>query len=571
MEKLEKALESVKSKVDTNNYLEIPTSKWKDILVKECNVYALGQEYIAKRFNQINFEYCSVDDAKDILIDNVYALLRYKYFTKETEETADKIEEIVKAIQTNIKTILINVTYSKDSDGLLIQDIPNYCCAFKNGVYDFMNNKWLFKYDVYEMKKVHNRIYTYDNKYTIMWYLDYDFEPLPICIMDYNLEKFISAIKDFDKEVSKNFCFELFYNMCHNENDKFELKKAEHLSQYIGFLLYRQFSQHIAFMLGTGGNGKNSLFDGCFTSRCMPRPSNIDMETIEEDKFVTGALENHYQNIFLETEAKSYSKTRMIKDITGSMYQTIEPKGVNKYQGLINCKFMFAGNDQDQIKFKDTTQGFLRRINMFEIFYKWDAKKEFLSKGDYYDTSFSDDLHEIKDDNLNTTMFVYLGMYGILLATKRFTANFKFTYNDWKQQYSDVDFDLKSVMEDISMSDVVRFLKLNSKNADSYFYDENGETKLYKSNSFKESHADLSLSEMLRMFKDANDYNYFFSEHDCYVKLEMLHDIVNSPISTTKFTQAIKKLYTKATFKQLNNNRPYIKVTFRNDKLKIIE
>ena len=76
------------------------------------------------------------------------------------------------------------------------------------------------------------------------------------------------------------------------------------------------------------------------------------------------------------------------------MYQSVEHKGLNRYSSIINCKYIFAGNDQDNIKFSDNTTGFRRRINVFEIFYQWDSQKRFMKKGDYYDSQFTDDLRE---------------------------------------------------------------------------------------------------------------------------------------------------------------------------------
>ena len=58
-------------------------------------------------------------------------------------------------------------------------------------------------------------------------------------------------------------------------------------------------------LIGSGQNGKNSLFDGCFSNRVIPRPAANDLDAIEGDRFITGALENKAHNIFLETSAKT--------------------------------------------------------------------------------------------------------------------------------------------------------------------------------------------------------------------------------------------------------------------------
>ena len=122
---------------------------------------------------------------------------------------------------------------------------------------------------------------------------------------------------------------------------------------------------------------------------------------IETDKFMSGALENRAHNIYLETSQKTKEfDSQVLKNITGSMYQTIECKGIQKYSSIINCKHVFAANDQAKLKFSDTTHGFRRRINVYEIWYRWDSQKRYLKRGDYYETSFSDSLKEIKSDIL---------------------------------------------------------------------------------------------------------------------------------------------------------------------------
>ena len=64
--------------VDTQALLARPLSDWRPILARECQVYVFGENYLAKRFDQINYKFCEKNEAKDVLIDNLYALLRYK-------------------------------------------------------------------------------------------------------------------------------------------------------------------------------------------------------------------------------------------------------------------------------------------------------------------------------------------------------------------------------------------------------------------------------------------------------------------------------------------------------------
>ena len=67
----------------------------------------------------------------------------------------------------------------------------------------------------------------------------------------------------------------------------------------------------------------------------------------------------------------------MLKALTGSMYQTIQHKGIDEYSGILNTKHVWAANDQDKLKFGDTIIGFRRRINIFETWFRWDSKNKY--------------------------------------------------------------------------------------------------------------------------------------------------------------------------------------------------
>lgn len=567
-ERINELADSINSKA----LLARSLTDWRPILAVECQVYVYNENYIAKRFDQINYKFCNKVEAKEILIDNLYALLRFKYFPKQNEDIDERISEIVKDFTLNLKTSLKKVSYDLDTDCNLIKMIPDGCVAFRNGVFDFKKNDWLFKYDIINIEKLSNKMYLYDPTYTILWYMNYNFEPLDMLnINDISLEEFVNLLKELDK-TEKNYCFELMYNIAHDVEDNFKLDRFQHLCEIMGYLLVQSFCQKFVILIGSGGNGKNSLFDGCFTSKVVPTPSAISLDDIEEDDFVTGALSGKSHNIFLETSPKVHTESKMLKELTGSMYQTINEKGVPKYSSIINCKYLWSGNDQDKIKFADITEGFRRRNNIFEIWYHWDDKKRFLTKGDYYDTTFSESLQEIKSDLSNYYMFIYFGMMGVRLATNNWVSPFKFTYNDWKLQYSDVDFDLKERIEQLRPDILgLTLKKYASKNKDYAYmlYDEN-KTLLSKSKTIK----DLGYNDidgLIEMLNDEEISSMYFAEHDIYLSLKCLQVLVGDRNPTTSFNSSIKKLYniTKG-FDRLYNNNPYIKCTFIGSKLKVV-
>lgn len=566
-----KTVKDLLDAVDTTALVARPLSDWRPILTEECQVYVFGENYIAKRFDQINYKFCQKETAKEILIDNLYALLRFKYFPQTSEEIDDRIDKIVRSFTANLKTTLKRVSFDPNTDAVYIRTLPDYCVAFRNGVYNFKDDKWLFKYDIIKLERLSNTIYLYDNSYAIMWYLDYDFESLGIKIENFSLEKFIKFMKDITSvPESRNYCFELLYNISHNSLNQFDMKKFVHLCEILGYTVLQSFAQYFVMLIGSGQNGKNSLFDGCFTNRLVPKPASNDLDAIENDRFITGSLENKSHNIFLETSAKTYTESKMLKALTGSMYQTIEQKGVNKYSSVINCKYIWAGNDQENIKFSDDTTGFRRRVNMMEIFYQWDSRKKFLSTGDYYDTTFSDSLDELKNDIMNTTAYVYFAMYGIMIGTKNWTKNFQFTENDWNATYFDVDFSVKESIRQLTLQRILSYIgKTPEKDCLDMFYGAD-KKKLYLSSSMTIL-GYKSFKEMIAMLNDPEKAAHFFADNDIYISVKHLQKLIGNHDTLITFSKNIRKLFNLKTFERLNNNQAYVRCTFISERLKILD
>lgn len=566
-----KTVKDLLNAVDTTALVARPLSDWRPVLTEECQVYVFGENYIAKRFDQINYKFCQKETAKEILIDNLYALLRFKYFPQTSEEIDDRIDKIVRSFTANLKTTLKRVSFDPNTDAVYIKTLPDYCIAFRNGVYNFKDDKWLFKYDIIKLERLANTIYLYDNSYVIMWYLDYDFESLGIKIETFSLEKFIKFMKDITcVPESRNYCFELLYNISHNSLNQFDMKKFIHLCEILGYSVLQSFAQYFVMLIGSGQNGKNSLFDGCFTNRLVPKPASNDLDAIENDRFITGSLENKSHNIFLETSAKTYTESKMLKALTGSMYQTIEQKGVNKYSSVINCKYIWAGNDQENIKFSDDTTGFRRRVNMMEIFYQWDSRKKFLSTGDYYDTTFSDSLDELKNDVMNTTAYVYFAMYGIMIGTKNWTKNFQFTENDWNATYFDVDFTIKESVKRITLRKILDYISKNSEKDCSDIFFGIDKKKLYSSSSMNIL-GYCTFKEMLAMLSDSEKAAHFFADNDIYISIRHLQKLVNNHDPLITFSKNIRKLFNLKTFERLNGNQAYVRCTFISERLKILD
>ena len=555
------------NKIDNDVLMTRSLPDWRPILSEECQVYVFNNNYVARRFDQINYQFCTKDEAKEILVDNLYALLRYKYFSILTEEVDERITRIISSFIANLKTSLKKVSFDKDDEvSVNIKFLPDYCIAFKNGVYDFKNDKWFFKYDIIKLERLNNIIYLYDTQWIIMWYFNYNFEPLPISIEDTSFEEFIETIKELTK-TNKNYCFELLYNMSHNKDDKFEMNRFKHLCQILGYCCLQSFSQHFVLMIGNGQNGKNSLFDGCFTHKVLPSPVANSLKDIETNSFISGSLENKSHNLFLETNDETMQQSTILKSLTGSMYQTIERKGVDRYSTIINCKFIFAGNDKDKIKFSDTSVGFRRRVNLLNIYYQWDKRGEYLKNGDYYDTKFSEDLREIKNDLINTTTFIYFAMYGIKLGTNDFNNTFDFTENEWDSRFEDIDLDLKNKISAFTIFDFKEYIQNHIKMIKAEIFDED-------KNNLKTSNSLLKYGDKVNMFNnlfndDDNLFDYF-SNNDFYVNVRFLQTMLRVNESPTSFTQKIKKIYKIKDLEYLYGNKPYVKCRFEKNRLKLI-
>jgi len=585
--------EMIADSVETASNMKRSYVEWRKELAWQCGVFVFGEQYLARRFFQINYKFCSQDTAKEIVTDNLHAILRFKYFKKINDEVDDKIREIVKNFTSNLATTLKRVSFDKDDDCIIIKRIPDYCVAFKNGVYNFKDENWLFKYDIEELQDLSNRLYSYDADYVIQWYLNFDFKPIGINIMETPIEDFyelMTQVEDPYRWIGldspdykyKNVCFELMSNMAHDSLNIFSMDKFKHLCEVIGYTMNVSFIQAFVMLIGSGRNGKNSLFDGCFTHKVVPMPAQNSMIDIETDKFVSGTLANRFQNIYLETDEKgaSTASSMHLKQLTGSEFQMAEEKGKDKIATYINCKFVFSANEQEKLKFGDISDGFRRRINMYEVFYQFINDKEKLKRRspDYYFTPFKQDLSDIKDNLGNLITFVYLAMYGIKEATACFTKNFEFTKTDWSDTYSDIDFDLKDRVNMVTLTQTLRYMNSSPQifaQCRKMFYDsgiKNDDGKpvaLFKSKTFEEFGYPTTYEAMIKMLKDPETSTEYFAEYDVYISMQDLQNIVGELSTTTQsFNSTFKKLFPDCKIMKLNN-KSYVLVNFDNDKLRI--
>lgn len=447
-------------------------------------------------------------------------------------------------------------------------------------MYDFQKSTWLFKYKRTKIDESKCLI-EYDPSYRIMWYVAFNYEPkvfkdVPLDTLSF--EEFYNFMKERDKEKRSMF-FELFHNMSYGQTYLFEMDKAKHLAEVLGFLLYAPFVQQFVFMIGDGSNGKDSMFDAFYRSIILPIPSTNTVYDLEVDKFIASSLVGVGQNICSETETGTLTRSSVLKQLTGSEYQTIEEKGVDKYTGYMNCKLLFAANNKEQLKFRDTSMGFRRRINMYECFYQWDKYKRFLKTyPDSYDTSYSSTEELKKGDSMEE--FFLTAMYGVKMATNNFTKPFSFTFNDYDfKEYAEIDEDFVAAIAKLNIYKVRSTFLTACKDpsyANTLFF---SEERINLRNDFDDMDGFMAFKQnenYLKVMAEALKYNPranpeegeypldpWFLNHSFFIRTDFLFDVYgSSEMKKTGFTINLKRSFPKCDIEKLYANQTYILVHF---------
>ncbi|MEG1541589.1 MAG: hypothetical protein RR372_06555, partial [Oscillospiraceae bacterium] len=205
--------------------------------------------------------------------------------------------------------------------------------------------------------------------------------------------------------------------------------------------------------------------------------------------------------------------------------------------------------------------------------------KDFMKRGDYYDTSFSDSLIELKEDICNTTVFVYLAMFGIAHATKNFTSYFRFTQNDWDYSYTDIDVDLKEKLVALNINDIMDFISKSDDNKElfksSFFTVSNSricnslEAKalgLLTPDDFIKNNVDDS------MYGTISTTKQFFADTQVFIALRFLQKYLGDLSTPMQFTQNIKKAFGISTFPFTYGNKPFVRAaSYNSTELRVLK
>lgn len=590
--------------IDSQAAMNRSMTEWQNLLAPECGVYNTKYGFLVKEYDSVIYEYIGRDDkeAANRAKHNLVALLRYKYFKNLDDAAQEQIDKIVTWFTKNIYNNICYMTIDgKDTvrNSMSLETLPPYCVAFANGVYDFKNNKFLLKYERIRIPAITNTMILYP-KYCIMWCFNYDFEPLPIDINTVPFASFCDGLRGLAPDKS-NLAWQLFSNMTHDAAHVSTERRRLHLAEILGYITMTPFVQSFVVLIGSGQNGKNSLLDGACTHYLLPAAGQESIDSIEEDKFIGGTLRGLSHNICLETEPGVKKTSDQLKKLTGSNEYAIEEKGKTKTTIPMNCKFVFSANNRENIKFSDQTQGFLRRCNLYELYYKWDHDHNFMKYNpDYYACDLMP--QDLMQNSNNNRIFVYLAMYGIKSATKNFTQGFNFTYNDWSSAYVDSNDELESFFEtEFTPETLFRFwgdvsLQITNKMQDFAFYIQestalSGWSKLANCDLVRQTYGKLTWSDLapkLRQYETITDYDqdgnemqiremngvHLFEQTDLFISLEYLRAIVKllKPQILQEgrmFSDDFRKTMRVVT-PRIANNKAYARARLINGKVRFI-
>ena len=592
---------------DSQEAMNRSMTEWQQILAPECGVFNTKYGYLAKKYDSVIYEYIGNDDndAASYARHNLVAILRYKYFKVLNDESQERIDKIVSWFCKNIYNNICYLTVNADDpirNSMRLDTLPSSAVAFANGVYDFKENRFIMKYERIKIPSISNTMILY-RKYIIMWCFNYDFEPLDINIMNTSFKSFIDMLRN-EKQDKSNLTWQLFSNMAHDAMHNLTDRRLVHLSEILGYTIMTPLVQSFVMLIGAGQNGKNSIYDGAFSHFVIPAPGQESLDNIEEDKFIGGTLRGLSHNICLETVPGVKKTSDQLKKLTGSGEFAIEEKGKTKTTIPMNCKFIFSGNDQNNIKFSDKSHGFDRRCNLFEIYYTWDRQHTFMNYNpDYYPCDFS--IQDITSYTNNNRLFVYLGMYGIMSATNKFTQDFNFTYNEWSELYSDTNVELVDFFTtEFTPEMLFRYwdderLELSESNQKLAFYIEvpvtessTGAARLSAASIVKNQYEYNSWHELAKLFKtydeiidydqDGNEIRakemigcQFFADNDLYVSIEYLRSItkLSRPMAVRNsiaFSDEFRKSMNLKSCKRLAANKTYVRARLVGGRVKFL-
>lgn len=655
----------IKYKTLADDLLKKSDYEWRHILSKDINVYKTSSgKYIYREYDKISYSKCINFEGTLVpaIKKNVEMLLRYKYFNdiytspnilsdpdllgdidKRMLEIKKSFVDFLESTISRVKLMDYN-DYNEKMASLddeesnrfeMLRKLPDYAIAFNDGVYDFKNDCWLFKYNKIDITSpiindFKGQIVEYEDKtFIIEWHIEMDFMDMidvyksilgglnikSVCdlkeggikdMFDYFRSDNMFDINAFNKKGKRipnyGITFALLNNMSHDEHLCLSYDKLVHLCQIMGYSLKNSFDSHFIYFIGSGGNGKDSLITGSFLKFLDDDSyTTISISDINNDKFATSNLVDSHINVYMENSTTNavIKELQTLKALTGGNSVTVEAKGQQKTKVNINARVISAANNKDDLVFQDSSDGLIRRINMCEIFYTWDSDGEYLNKGnkDFYNVIYSPNFKEIYHNPFNLLTYIMFGMAGLAINTRDFTLDdSKFLYNDWSSKYIDLDIELRDKLDNIKIDDIYSVILnpkfktiLNNFACDITPFNrflcstqDRNRTKYLNENTYllSEFGTNTFLSSVIEAYvnpKDQDESEYsrrFFNDFIyMYIPIEIIQAVVEDDSKPVAFTKVIKK-YFKGNVIRVERNREkryVVKVRIFDDSIDFIQ
>lgn len=519
-------IKSIEANLIEQRFLNSSFQEKIKMLIPDLLCYRVDEKYLVRKHEDVQWKYCADEDVLwkqyvkinlDIAFDNKYLAVSLKERKSENEALELK-EKLVRYTQNHFTSFIPAAEISNLPDPSAAREdaaeddgskpkklyrLPPSCVAFANGVWDFARGKWLFRYNVLPMPEMNSRLLDYEpvdsqtakelglerecakgNPFCVMWYFkDGEFKELfDKSVFEMKPQAFYDMLRERN-ETHPSLCFELVSNMSHDVSDRFDIGKFEHICQIMGYAIDSQRVQKFVILIGSGGNGKNALFDNGFGRLIQPKPFSLSLGRIEEGKFL-GGLETHQHNFSFETKSGHAYSLDKLKELTGGSADLDDKYVRNHSVDDLNVKFIFSCNDVDSLKLNDSSAGFDRRKNFLELFYQYDSEYKFMQRNpDYYKADLGIECANMVGNPEHVSMFCYMAMYGIYRATNGFkSSDWKFCEDDYTPErfsgadpevqyyYRSLPFDtlsqaaayLESVVNDKSVEEVERLRCLNT-------------------------------------------------------------------------------------------------------------
>lgn len=724
-EKVPDKIAKAKEKMIRSKYGNYSMRDWQGELAFKTDTYNLGGRIIAKAQNEVSYVQGSMSDASKragavfIYSQNIKEVMERDYFPDPNKDELQLINDVesylIQHIQQSVPSAhLESEAWGRDaeefanilerkrldeeiegdscqSEYLKMYDIPPYCVAFNNGIYNFRDGCWWYKY-IKNQRKISNgalSIFLTNKTYPPFIYLDwnfkFDFQPLYLdssslskadlnSLIDINLndeeelkkyrDNEISIMKSFktakdvhnyfllkkkpilktegrilkedgiitsnyipfyklqqqtmmklfysedyynnkdNKESSaetRNMFFRLYFNYSHISkeygNFLFDIEKSNFFSQLLAFLSLRQYKEYLVFLVGGGSNGKDLLIEQMFSKEIAPFGVTYNnLYKLSKSNFVDATLAKSPINVISEVPGGELpsSVVAMLKDKTGSEYKTIEPKGVDAYNGQIRCKYILTSNSKEEITVKgeDNNYAWRRRVKVFNCEFTFDPDLKFMKRGSFLDSTLARN-DELTRNKLSYYAFFYLMECGMRDATKNYTKPFAFTYSDIDDtSMTSLQTDNSKIFNLITRESIAEFIKTKDEkylkkcfyqlktplNKDPIFAKNVDSTKSYKKCLIEL----FSYKVDEKVLKDTNysiyPYHQYFNDPDkedesgcIQISVSFLYDLVQSqlPKKLTRqfFTSALNNTYGNIPQPRIGANVRCVKCNIENEHL----